>query len=80
MPAPLLAAASGPSHRKDPVFSRTAGRWIVMLLAWAVTTTALAAASAAGTAPTGYAVPIGGELNYLDDGTIGAALRARKQF
>lgn len=25
-------------------------------------------------------VPIGGELNYLDDGTISAALRARKQF
>ncbi|MDB5659862.1 MAG: Recombination protein RecR [Cypionkella sp.] len=25
-------------------------------------------------------VPIGGELNYLDDGTIGAALRARRNF
>ena len=25
-------------------------------------------------------VPIGGELNYLDDGTISAALRARRQF
>ena len=25
-------------------------------------------------------VPIGGELDYLDDGTIGAALRARKTF
>jgi recombination protein RecR len=25
-------------------------------------------------------VPIGGELNYLDDGTIGAALRARRRF
>jgi recombination protein RecR len=25
-------------------------------------------------------VPIGGELDYLDDGTIGAALRARKAF
>ena len=25
-------------------------------------------------------VPIGGELNYLDDGTIGAALRARRLF
>jgi recombination protein RecR len=38
-------------------------------------------------APTGVAVsslaqgvPIGGELDYLDDGTIGAALRARKRF
>lgn len=25
-------------------------------------------------------VPIGGELNYLDDGTIGAAMRARRQL
>ena len=25
-------------------------------------------------------VPVGGELDYLDDGTIGAALRARKAF
>ncbi|MFV0490481.1 MAG: recombination mediator RecR [Pseudorhodobacter sp.] len=25
-------------------------------------------------------VPIGGELNYLDDGTIGAALRARRRI
>lgn len=25
-------------------------------------------------------VPIGGELDYLDDGTIGAAVRARKRF
>lgn len=25
-------------------------------------------------------VPIGGELNYLDDGTIGAALRARRSL
>ena len=38
-------------------------------------------------APSGVAVsslaqgvPIGGELDYLDDGTIGAALRARKRF
>jgi recombination protein RecR len=25
-------------------------------------------------------VPIGGELDYLDDGTIGAAIRARKRI
>ena len=25
-------------------------------------------------------VPVGGELDYLDDGTIGAALRARRRF
>jgi recombination protein RecR len=38
-------------------------------------------------APTGVSVtslaqgvPIGGELDYLDDGTLGAALRARKSF
>ena len=36
----------------------------------------------AGVAVTSLAqgVPIGGELDYLDDGTIGAALRARKRF
>ena len=28
----------------------------------------------------GQGVPIGGELDYLDDGTIGAALRARRRF
>jgi recombination protein RecR len=38
-------------------------------------------------APTGVAVtslaqgvPVGGELDYLDDGTIGAALKARRRF
>ncbi len=25
-------------------------------------------------------IPIGGELDYLDDGTIGAALRARRRL
>lgn len=37
---------------------------------------------ASGVAVTSLAqgVPIGGELDYLDDGTIGAALRARKAF
>lgn len=35
-----------------------------------------------GVAVTGLAqgVPIGGELDYLDDGTISAALRARRRF
>ena len=35
-----------------------------------------------GVTVTGLAqgVPIGGELDYLDDGTIGAALRARRQL
>lgn len=27
-----------------------------------------------------YGIPIGGELDYLDDGTLGAALRARQPF
>jgi recombination protein RecR len=25
-----------------------------------------------------HGLPIGGELNYLDDGTLGAALKARR--
>ena len=27
-----------------------------------------------------HGVPVGGELNYLDDGTLGAALKARRPF
>ncbi len=40
------------------------------------------ALAASGVAVTGLAqgVPIGGELDYLDDGTITAALRARRKF
>jgi recombination protein RecR len=40
------------------------------------------ALSGLGVAVTALAqgVPMGGELDYLDDGTIGAALRARKAF
>jgi recombination protein RecR len=40
------------------------------------------ALSASGVSVTSLAqgVPIGGELDYLDDGTLGAALRARKSF
>lgn len=40
------------------------------------------ALAASGVAVTSLAqgVPIGGELDYLDDGTLGAALRARKSF
>lgn len=65
MPAPPLAVASGPSRREGPAMTGTAGRWLVMLAAaWAVTTAALAAPAASGAAPTGYAVPIGGELRY----------------
>ncbi|HRK43052.1 MAG TPA: recombination mediator RecR [Gemmobacter sp.] len=36
--------------------------------------------SAAQVSSLGQGVPIGGELDYLDDGTIGAALRARRRF
>ena len=40
------------------------------------------ALSGSGVAVTGLAqgVPIGGELDYLDDGTISAALRARRSL
>jgi recombination protein RecR len=38
------------------------------------------AGSAAQITSLAQGVPIGGELDYLDDGTIGAALRARKRF
>ncbi len=38
------------------------------------------AASGATITSLAQGVPIGGELDYLDDGTIGAALRARKAF
>jgi recombination protein RecR len=38
------------------------------------------AGSAAEITSLAQGVPIGGELDYLDDGTIGAALRARKRF
>ena len=40
------------------------------------------ALAATGVAVTSLAqgVPVGGELDYLDDGTIGAALKARKRF
>ena len=40
------------------------------------------ALAATGVAITSLAqgVPVGGELDYLDDGTIGAALKARKRF
>ncbi len=38
------------------------------------------AATGASITSLAQGVPVGGELDYLDDGTIGAALRARKQF
>ena len=36
------------------------------------------AASGAAVTRLAHGVPVGGELNYLDDGTLGAALRARR--
>ncbi len=48
---------------------QTTAHYIAEALAAAVTVTSLA-----------QGVPVGGELDYLDDGTIGAALRARKRF
>lgn len=38
------------------------------------------AGSGAAVTSLAQGVPIGGELDYLDDGTIGAALRARRRF
>lgn len=38
------------------------------------------AGTAASITTLAQGVPIGGELNYLDDGTIGAALRARRKM
>ncbi|MGI9499958.1 MAG: recombination mediator RecR [Geminicoccaceae bacterium] len=36
------------------------------------------AASSAAVTRLAHGVPVGGELNYLDDGTLGAALKARR--
>ncbi|MEZ5932266.1 MAG: recombination mediator RecR [Alphaproteobacteria bacterium] len=50
------------------VDGQTTGHYLAdRLAATAVTTTRLA-----------HGVPVGGELNYLDDGTLGAALKARR--
>ncbi len=49
------------------VEGQTTAHYVADLLKMRVTVTSLA-----------QGVPIGGELDYLDDGTIGAALRARK--
>ena len=50
------------------VDGQTTGHYLAdRLLSCSVTTTRLA-----------HGVPVGGELNYLDDGTLGAALRARR--
>ena len=51
------------------VDGQTTAHYIADEIGAAVTVTSLA-----------QGVPIGGELDYLDDGTIGAALRARKSF
>lgn len=51
------------------VDGQTTAHYIADRLAGQVTLTSLA-----------QGVPIGGELDYLDDGTIGAALRARRQI
>lgn len=51
------------------VDGQTTAHYIADLLESSVTVTSLA-----------QGVPIGGELDYLDDGTISAALKARKEF
>ena len=42
--------------------------------------TAALAECGVGVSQLAHGVPFGGELDYLDDGTLGAALRARKPF
>lgn len=85
-----LDAVSPETLRIPALVTRIASEGITeVILALAATvdgqTTAHYIAEVLG--PTGVAltslaqgVPIGGELDYLDDGTIGAALRARRQF
>ena len=85
-----LDAVSPETLRIPALVARIASEGITeVILALAATvdgqTTAHYIAEVLG--PTGVAltslaqgVPIGGELDYLDDGTIGAALRARRQF
>jgi recombination protein RecR len=51
------------------VDGQTTAHYIADQIGGAVTVTSLA-----------QGVPVGGELDYLDDGTISAALRARKSF
>jgi recombination protein RecR len=66
---------------------REGAREVILALAATVDGQTTAHYIADALAPTGVAVsalaqgvPMGGELDYLDDGTIGAALRARKVF
>ena len=85
-----LDAVSPETLRIPALVARIASEGITeVILALAATvdgqTTAHYIAEVLG--PTGVAltslaqgVPIGGELDYLDDGTIGAALRARRRF
>ncbi|HEX9857070.1 MAG TPA: recombination mediator RecR [Paracoccaceae bacterium] len=83
--------AVGPEELRIPqLVSRVAGEGITeVILALNATvdgqTTAhyiadVLAGSGAAITSLAQGVPIGGELAYLDDGTIGAALRARKRF
>lgn len=81
--------AVGPDDLRIPALVRRAGEAREVILALPATvdgqTTAHYIAEAlegSGAAVTSLAqgVPVGGELDYLDDGTISAAMRARRSF
>ena len=72
----LLARAANPQVR-EVILALNAtvdGQTTAHYIADALTPTGVTITSLA------QGVPIGGELDYLDDGTLGAALRARKSF
>jgi recombination protein RecR len=79
----------GPEALRIPQLADRAARAREVILALNATVDGQTTAHyiAEALAPSGVAVtslaqgvPIGGELDYLDDGTIGAALRARRTF
>jgi recombination protein RecR len=74
---PRLVARVRESHAKEVILALNAtvdGQTTAHYIADALAVTGVQITSLA------QGVPIGGELDYLDDGTIGAALRARKRF
>lgn len=74
---PRLVARIAESHTREVILALNAtvdGQTTAHYIADAL------AGSTAQITSLAQGVPIGGELDYLDDGTIGAALRARKRF
>jgi recombination protein RecR len=74
---PRLVARIGPEAVREVILALNAtvdGQTTAHYIAEALEGTGVSVTSLA------QGVPIGGELDYLDDGTITAALRARKRF